>query len=244
MRALSSAELLTVWELAANQPPGQRALALLAACADEASPNQLAQLSIGESDARLLTLHERTFGPRLAAVSSCPACGETLEFEVSAMDIRLPPTSVPSQTMEMERMGYQLRFRLPNILDIASLDPAADNQTNRQSLLRRCLLGSERDGAEVSPDELPPEIVSAIAERMAEADPQADVQFALTCPQCSHNWSALFDIASYVWSEINGRAIRLLNEVHVLASAYGWREADILSMSAARRQIYLELAAQ
>src|ERR1051325_7710891 len=127
MHALSSAELLTVWELAANQPPGQRTLALLAACADEASPNQLVQLSIGESDARLLALHERTFGQRLTAVSSCPACGETMEFEIRIADIRLPSSSQPNEPIEIESMDYRLRFRLPNNLDVASLDPAADN---------------------------------------------------------------------------------------------------------------------
>jgi len=244
MRALSSAELLIVWELAANQPPGQRALVLLAACTEDASPDELAQFPIGLSDRRLLTLRERTFGPRLAAVSSCPACGETLEFEVSVADIRLPLSSEASQTIEMERMGYQLRFRIPNNLDIANLDPAAKIQTNRQCLLRRCLLSAQKDDAEVLADELPPEIIAAIAERMAEADPQAELQFALACPRCRHNWSAPFDIASYLWSEINARAIRLLNDVHELASAYGWSEADILSMSAGRRQIYLELATQ
>jgi len=244
MHALSSAELLTVWELAANQPPGQRTLALLAACADEASPNQLVQLSIGESDARLLALHERTFGQRLTAVSSCPACGETMEFEIRIADIRLPSSSQPNEPIEIESMDYRLRFRLPNNLDVASLDPAADNRSNRQQLLRRCLLGAQRAGAEVAADDLPPDVVTVIADRMAEADPQADVQFALACPECGHNWNTTLDVASFTWSEINARAIRLLNDVHTLASAYGWREADILSMSAARRQIYLELATQ
>jgi hypothetical protein len=243
MRALSSAELLTVWELAANQPPGQRALALLAASADEAPPNQLAQLSIGESDARLLTLHERTFGPRLAAVSSCPACGETLEFEIGIADIRLPSSS-PNEPIEIESMNYHLRFRLPNNLDIASLDPVADNRSNRQQLLRRCLLGAQRAGVEVAADDLPRDVVTAIADRMAEADPQADVQFALACPECGHNWNTALDVASFTWSELDGRAVRLLNDVHTLASAYGWSEADILSMSPTRRQAYLELAAQ
>ena len=31
------------------------------------------------------------------------------------------------------------------------------------------------------------------------------------------------------------------SEVHVLASSYGWRESDILNMSAWRRQYYLDL---
>jgi hypothetical protein len=32
-----------------------------------------------------------------------------------------------------------------------------------------------------------------------------------------------------------------MREVHRLARVYGWREADILSMSASRRQFYLEM---
>ena len=34
-------------------------------------------------------------------------------------------------------------------------------------------------------------------------------------------------------------ALRTLAEVHRLASAYGWREQDILALSPARRQLYL-----
>jgi len=34
---------------------------------------------------------------------------------------------------------------------------------------------------------------------------------------------------------------RLLVEVHALASAYGWSEQEILSLSDARRRLYLEM---
>jgi len=88
---------------------------------------------------------------------------------------------------------------------------------------------------------LPAEVVTAIAQCMAEADPQADVQLALACPQCQHAWEASFDIVSYFWSEIQAWAGRILREVHSLASAYGWREAEILALSPWRRQAYLEL---
>ncbi len=58
---------------------------------------------------------------------------------------------------------------------------------------------------------------------MSELDPQGDVQIALSCPQCSHRWHAPLDIVSFVWSEIHAWAVRLLRDVHALASAYGWR---------------------
>jgi hypothetical protein len=46
---------------------------------------------------------------------------------------------------------------------------------------------------------------------------------------------------TFFWSEISAEARRLLLEVHNLASAYGWSESDILSMSALRRRYYLEM---
>ncbi|HEY6206684.1 MAG TPA: hypothetical protein VIW21_11000 [Chthoniobacterales bacterium] len=244
MRALSAAELLAVWELASNQPPGQRVLALLAACAGDASPEDLAQLSIGQSDARLLSLRERTFGSQLAASATCPGCGEALEFAVNVADIRSSSPAHTDAPFEIERDDFKVQFRLPNNIDISTLDPDADPQINRQRLLSRCVLGARRGGMEVSAGDLPVDIVRGIADRMAEADPQADVQFALSCPECRHHWAAPFDIGSFVWSELSARAVRLLNDVHMLASAYGWSEADILSMSPTRRETYLELLTQ
>jgi hypothetical protein len=241
MRALSTVELMTVWELALDQPAGQRALALLAACADDTPSDQLAQLSIGQRDERLLALRERTFGAQLAAVAACPACGEALEFEINAADIRVGPISDPIETIELERAGYGLRFRLPNSLDVTRLDPNADDQTNRQHLLKRCVLSAQRTGANISADELPSEVVAAIVGRMAEADPQADVQLLLSCPHCRHHWAAAFDIVSFFWEEIQAWAVRLLREVHELASAYGWRETEILALSSWRREAYLEM---
>ncbi|HXI70008.1 MAG TPA: phage baseplate protein [Verrucomicrobiae bacterium] len=233
---------MMVWELGASQPWDQRALALLAvACAGDEKPEQLAQLSIGQRDACLLTLRERMFGPQLAAVAPCPVCDELLEFGIKAAEIRATPAVEPTETMDLSHTDYEVRFRLPNSLDMTSLDPKADNQKNRQCLLTRCVLFARRAGAEITSAELPPEVVAAVAERMAKADPQADLQLALACPKCAHRWQVPLDILSFFWSEINAWAIRLLHDVHVLASAYGWREADILSMSPKRRQAYMEL---
>jgi hypothetical protein len=241
MRALSAGELLTVWEHGVNQRPSRRALALLAvACADEAAPDQLARLSIGQRDGRLLEMRERTFGPRLAAISACPACNEVLEFAINAADIRIGPAPEP-ETIGLAYAGYDLRFRLPNTLDLTTVDPSADRQTSRQHLLRRCVTSAQRAGVEIPADDLPPEVVAAVSERMAETDPQADVELDLACPQCEHRWQSPFDIVSFFWSEINALALRLLNDVHALASAYGWSEAAILALAPARRQTYLDL---
>jgi hypothetical protein len=86
--------------------------------------------------------------------------------------------------------------------------------------------------------------MSAVAQKMSDADPQADVHTGLTCPECGHHWEAVFDIVSFFWEEIENWIRRTLREVHLLASAYNWRESDILALSPWRRQYYLQMVQQ
>ncbi len=233
MRALSAQEMLDVWERGVTQPPLMRALTLLAAASPEMSRDTLMQLSIGERNARLLTLREWAFGSRITGTAACPTCGEKLELEFSAADIRTQASNEASE-LQIDVDNYHVRFRLPNSADLL----AASSQ---DALMTQCLLPSDSSDDQPNANRLPASVVDAIAEYMAQADPQANVQLALTCPNCNHAWQATFDIVSYFWTEINAWAIRILREVHTLARAYGWREADILALSPQRRQIYLNM---
>jgi hypothetical protein len=170
----------------------------------------------------------------------CPVCGERLELALDTADLRMATDQAESVgTLALSIGGYELRFRVPNSGDVIAIADCEDGREARQQLLERCVAASEHQGAQVAVDRLPSEVVDAIAERMAQADPQGDVQLPVACSQCGHQWQATFDIASFFWSEIHAWAQRTLREVHALASVYGWREADILSMSAWRRQFYL-----
>jgi len=97
------------------------------------------------------------------------------------------------------------------------------------------------DGGDQAVEALPDGVIAALTAQMAQADPQADLQLDLSCPACRHRWLAAFDMITFLWNEIDSWARRMLREVHALASAYGWSEADILSMSATRRHLYLDL---
>jgi hypothetical protein len=140
-----------------------------------------------------------------------------------------------------KRDEYEISFRLPNTLDLEAVAQNSDADVARAVLLQRCVTSALKDGSEVGPGELPETVTEALAERMAEIDPQADVQMNLACPACGHRWQALFDIESFFWTELQSWAQRILSEVHLLACAYGWREKDILELSAWRRQFYLGL---
>lgn len=243
MRPLSAHDLLRVWEVGEDQHPLDRALTLLAAACPELTWDELAALSVGQRDARLFTLREQTSGPRLNGFAQCPRCGERLEFDVAVADLRVAEEpDAEEEARELVTDGLALRFRLPNSRDLAALLGCQDPAVTRSLLAQRCVLQASRDGVPVAGSELPAKAISRLAQRMAECDPQAEVLLGLHCPACDHGWQALFDIVAFFWAELAAQANRLLREVHTLARAYGWREADILSMSARRRQLYLEMA--
>ena len=236
MRPLSAQELLDAWERGLAEPPVRRALILLATACPGDDPEDLARESVGRRDARLLTLREWTFGPRLVSLASCPVCAERLETVFDVADIRVASfDDAPPEPLTLTVAGTELTFRLPNSLDLAVLASAGNVEGARRRLLERCLLGAKKAG------DLPDEALEAVARRMGEADPQGDVELSLSCPACGHAWLAAFDIASFFWTEIDAWARVLLHEIHILASAYGWREADILALSPWRRRSYLEL---
>ena len=243
MRAISPAELLDVWETGLARSPVERALRLLAVACTDATPEQLAKLSIGRRDGRLLELRVKLFGPTLVSLATCPTCGEKSELQFSAADITPGPSPAPDDVLTEVAADHEVRFRLPNSLDLLQLVADEDPALKRRRLLGQCLQAARRGGQEIPVEQLPPEVMKRVVERMALADPQADVQLALTCTHCAHQWQAPFDIVTFMWTEIHTWAVRLLQEVHALASAYGWSEADILALSPWRRRTYLELGA-
>ena len=120
---------------------------------------------------------------------------------------------------------------------------APDEPTARAGLLRACVLSVHRGKASVTLARVPSNVVELLTAKMAEADPMAMMEMQLACPRCQRQWTALFDIASFLWTELSAWARRMLREVHALASVYGWSESEIVGMSPARRSIYLELIA-
>src|SRR5512146_875329 len=244
MAPLPAHEILRLWDQGQRQHPVDRALALLAAANPEKERGDLAALTIGQRDSQLIALREQTFGAALHCYAECSHCAERLEFSIALADLRAAPSlEGESQELELTAEGFTLRFRLPNSFDLAALVNCGGTEAAHQLLLTRCLLGASRDGESVSAGDLTDAAIEQMAARMSECDPQAETLLELNCPACGHRWQAVFEIGSFLWAEIGAEAKRLMREVHTLARAYGWREADILSLSPARRQFYLEMVA-
>lgn len=238
MPALGVPDLLEAWESAYGQPPGKRALALVAAASGDEDVD-VRGLPLGERDARLLTLREATFGPALESLAECGSCGETFEFSVKTRDIRAPAGASAGPPLEVD--GYEVEWRLPTAGDVAALSQGEVTETSALRLLEACVVKARKGDASVSPADLPEPVRAALAQAVERADPQADVALRLDCPACAHSNIVPFDIATFFWDELNVWALRTLQDVHALASAYGWSEREVLSMTSFRRQLYLEM---
>lgn len=224
-------DLLGIWERGEGQPPWRRALAILP---------EAASISIGRRDARLMELREQFFGRTFSGVTACPACAEEIELTFDADEVRCDGGEAP-QSFALAASGYDLELRLPQTADLASITSATSLAEARAALFTRCVVRAARDGASVDAGSLPAEVIDAAAAAMAELDPQADVTLEVTCPSCAHVWLEPFDVSTFLWTEVAATARRLLREVHQLASAYGWSEHDVLTLSPARRNAYLEM---
>lgn len=241
MHALTTLSLLDVWEDGLMQSPAQRAVELLSAAYPEASRQWFAMQSIGQRDSRLLMLRAELWGPRMPAVVPCPVCRERLELVLDTQELLQQEQLHGEEAESLELAGYTVVFRLPNSEDVSAAARVADDvETCRGLVLEDCVLSAQQGEVPVSAGQLPPEVVAGIEERMAKADPLADIQLALTCPTCQEHWSSPFDIVSYLWTEIEAWAWRILSDVHTLARAYAWSERAILNLSPLRRQFYLE----
>jgi hypothetical protein len=244
MRPLLAEELLSVWERGMGQSPARRALLLLGAACPDSPIDLLASLSIGQRDALLLTLREWTFGSDLLCRAQCLHCGEQLELNLSSTELRVPSDANADGNLLLNFHGYEIAFRTPNSHDLNLLASCRDVPSGRQLLLQRCLHSIKENGETRTIEQLPTELLDTMVEQMEQRDPQANIELMLSCPVCKQDWRKLFDIESFFWKEIGAWVGRILNEIHTLASNYGWSELDLLRMTTWRRQAYLNLVNQ
>lgn len=242
MRPLSAYHLLRVWELGQNRPTWKRALLLLAPAFPDATHRELASLSIARRNARLFALRERTLGSTLNAVARCPGCSLPIEFSVGVRDLcDVEPGEPADGYYRLVVEGIEVHFRAPTSVDLAAVADSASLADARRRLVARCIRRARRDGVVLPIADLPDPVVGAVGDYLATSEPAADVRLQLDCPACGRSWTERFDIAAFFWGELAAQVQRIVREVDLLARAYGWRETEILAMSAFRRQAYLDL---
>ncbi len=232
MTAPDPAQIFDLWESLPSLHPVDQALTMLVAASPDTTYHDLAELSIGARDRKLFELYALLFGPTLYGFENCPACGAPVEYAFNietvfefAEQAAQKPVSLPPDA-----------FRLPNSHDLAALASCDSTADARRLLMKRCVLladGSAGENAEG--------MSQVLADALAAADPFLDLSIELSCPACAHAWQRILDPVPFLRQQFAHRAQQQLHEVHSLALAYGWAEADILAMPPARRRFYVRL---
>ena len=233
-----SAALIGLWEESQRQHPIDWALTLLAECGlprDEA-----AALSIGERDRRLFAYRAALLGDVMLCVAHCPACGAAAEVKLSAGTLASMTGS--DGPIELEALGFRVRLRAPDSRAVAAAVSARSVEAARARLLAACVLSIHESDRVLELEQAPPELLDVVEEALQEAHPLTDLRLQHACPACAHVWLSALDVVELLKTEISRAARNLLEDVHVLASRYGWGHDEVLRLSPGCRQFYLERA--
>ncbi|MFI0793727.1 hypothetical protein ACH4OY_13705 [Micromonospora rubida] len=230
---LEPSAVLAAWERGNDSDPVRRALALLAMAhtADDRD-----DLDLGSRDVLLARLLVDVGGELVWARADCGSCAATLDVPVDVAAVARLPVHPPGARFATTVPGGEVTFRLPTTGDLIAVRELSPAQA-RAALLTRCLRPDDDDAGGVDPDTA--EAVEAAMDRIA---PAGAVELLLGCPVCGTQTVTGLDVAVLLWAEIEAYAAGLIDDVHALASAYGWTETQVLALSPARRAAYLERA--
>lgn len=189
-----------------------------------------AALPVGDVDALIVALRREALGDRLVAEGRCTACDAPVDVDFSLAGYvthrrpratRLAVRDGDSGWWVLRRTGT--RFRLPTVGDVLA---AADVSRPREALLTACVDGAGWQSAERA---------------MAAIAPTLRSEVSGTCPECAAAVTLDVDARELCLQELRFLASGVLDDVHLLASAYGWHEAEVLDLPSARRAAYAGL---
>lgn len=227
---LASRDFINLWERGVGLHHLDLGLLLLSAALPDMSCEMLGDWPLGQRNIALTEAQCAWFGSDLRGLTACPQCNEKLEFEMDGSAL-LKNGAKPGDPITVK--GHV--FRLPTTRDLAQVALQTDARLAGLQLVENCRMS----GGEAI--DWPDEDLSEIGERMASADPMAEIRLNFVCARCNHHWDETLDIVAFLWVGVEARAKRLLLEIHTLALAYGWTEPQIFSLSDQRRRTYLDM---
>ena len=230
LRELSGGEDLLL--LAAHRSVPQLVRDLLAALADE--PAAIDELPVGDAEALLLSLRRLLLGDVVSADMLCPSapCSTRIDisFQLDAYLQHHRPRPLPrgvtreDDWLVDERSGAA--FRAPTLGDQIAI---AGTPRPAARLLERCT----RDGSPAPR----PQRMEGVLRRAA---PTLSNYVSGACPECGTDVEAYFDVEQFVVRELRSAARNLHDDIHLIASAYGWSEGAIVALPRSRRVAYAE----
>ncbi|MGI8568880.1 MAG: hypothetical protein ACR2KT_07315 [Methylocella sp.] len=131
-----------------------RAMPLLVVAFPTLAEAEAESMSLPAHDLALLRLHEQSFGITLSAFTTCPCCGERLEFGLPLSALAATLSSAAQTARSFVHEGYALRLRLADSAAAAEAAMEPDLAAAETLLLDCCLHAADVNGS-ASPAEAP-----------------------------------------------------------------------------------------
>lgn len=185
---------------------------------------------------QLIAITIRTRGHRLVLLSRCrnEDCAETFEIP---LDLRMFQQRASDRTTEIVIDDHAVCLHLPTGEDQRRWYAQAETV---DAVLMAKQLVLTVDG--IKPAEnwrMPAAWVEAIGEQLEDLDALTVLQLKTNCPACGQMLALELDLEQQLLSELALCQRRMLNDIHLLASAYHWSEKDIMDLSPSRRSYYI-----
>jgi len=214
---------------------------VLAACSTDDEQHPLTESAVDEwmltrRLQQLLAVAIQTRGRHLLLQSRCgnEACLEMIEIP---LDLHMFRQDTDDLSVETVIDGNTVRLRLPTGHDQrrwCTRGEAVDAATMAAELVLTL------NGSKPADDwRIPPAWINIIGDQLENLDALTVLQLKTNCPGCGQLLELELDLEQRLLTELAICQRNMLNEIHLLASAYHWSEKDIFALSPSRRSHYI-----
>ncbi len=212
---------------------------LLAACLSDArgQPVQAEEVwdwTLNQRLQALLAMRLASNEHHIGLQSTCTRCGEAMEI---ALDVRaFAGEPVASRFTWRSADGVELTLRLPRGCDLRHWmnDASPSHEALAASLIESV------DGVLAGTSTLPlADLLPSLDDAFEAHDALTALRLQATCPACFHGNTIACNLEALLLDGFARKQAHMLDDVVKLASAFHWREADILALPQWRRAHYL-----
>jgi len=234
----------------------------------ERSCGAFAEASVAERDRVYAALCRSLFGDRVEARAVCDGCGEAYElgFELSSLERARPVATSDAGDVAIE--GTSTRVRPPTVGELEAWGDAVFEQFRAHCVVREGAPEETKSAADPADsgdksaadpadsgdksaadpadpadptdevDEVDDETLDSALEAAA---PLLDVHLEAPCPACGRARRERFEIGAWLMSGLQRERRVTLQELHVLARAYGWSLESLLALTRSQRHAFVRL---
>jgi len=190
---------------------------------------------VGDRIAALMAVAAAAGDGTFSATDRCSndGCGEGLELEITWDEIRTLAKATAREPFAVGADGLTFVVRRPDAADQEGWTRISANGT--EITPRALVAGLVVDGPTT---ELTPARIARIEAALDERDPLICFTVGIGCPTCGSINNREISLVAIGAAVLRRRQARMLDDVHDLARAYGWHEAEILAIPAWRRAYY------